>query len=317
VVSAFHPESGDPRNEVFMTPFLELGLYDPGCPPRLMPLKDLEQLLEAPVKVVSWYQAWGSGSSLCYPHLVLEAQQRGLKPLITWEPWKLPHELPAGIRPHAQPEFSLEKIASGLYDNYVRTWARALAGVAIPVFLRPLHEMNGNWYPWGGMVNGNHPAAFPRAWKHLRRLFLQEGAHNVLWVWSPFAHSVPNVAQNSLEGYFPGEAEIDWLALDIYNHATQGACWHSFTQAFEEPYGRICDLAPGKPVMIAEMGCAEAGGDKAAWLREALGALPERFPRVKILVWFQINKECDWRLDSSPAALAAFRAEAWRFSSQR
>jgi hypothetical protein len=125
------------------------------------------------------------------------------------------------------------------------------------------------------------------------------------------------VAQNSLEGYFPGEAEIDWLALDIYNHATQGACWHSFTQAFAEPYGRICDLAPGKPVMIAEMGCAEAGGNKAAWLREALGALPERFPRVKILVWFQINKECDWRLDSSPAALAAFRAEAWRFSSCR
>jgi beta-mannanase len=123
------------------------------------------------------------------------------------------------------------------------------------------------------------------------------------------------VAQNSLEGYFPGEAQIDWLALDIYNHATQGACWHSFTRAFAEPYGRICDLAPGKPVMIAEIGCAEAGGDKAAWIREALQALSEKYKRVEVLVWFNVNKECDWRIESSPEALGAFRKEAQSFSS--
>jgi beta-mannanase len=298
-----------------MTPLLELGLYDPGCPPRLAPLTELEQLLGAPVKVISWYQAWGSGSSQCYPHLVLEAQQRGLKPLITWEPWKLPTELPAGTPPQAQPDFCLEKIASGLYDNYTRSWARALARAAVPVLLRPMHEMNGNWYPWGGMVNDNHPATFTWAWKHLRRLFLQEGAHNVRWVWCPFAHSVPNVAQNSLEAYFPGEAEIDWLALDIYNHVTRGARWHSFNHAFEEPYRRLCALAPDKPMMIAEIGCAEAGGDKAAWIKEALHALSEKYQRVEVLVWFNVNKECDWRIESSHQALRAFREMAPRFSS--
>ena len=30
------------------------------------------------------------------------------------------------------------------------------------------------------------------------------------------------------------------------------------------------------------------------------------FPQVKALVWFQMNKETDWRIDSSAAAESAF-----------
>ena len=30
------------------------------------------------------------------------------------------------------------------------------------------------------------------------------------------------------------------------------------------------------------------------------------FPGVKALVWFQMNKETDWRIDSSPTAQTAF-----------
>jgi len=280
-----------------------------------MPTESLEQNLQVRVKVISWYQAWGSGFSNCFPEISEEAHRRSLRPLITWEPWKLPLELPAGTPPHAQPDYSLEKILSGAYDDYVRHWARCLSQVAKPVFLRPMHEMNGNWYPWGGTVNGNNPAAFKQAWKHMRHLFRQEKATNVLWVWCPFAHSVPDTPGNSMERYFPGKSEVDWLALDIYNHSSQGSCWQSFSRIFDGTYRRLCALAPDKPVMIAEIGCAEEGGDKATWIREALQALTEKYKRVQVLVWFNVNKECDWRIESSPQALRAFRKEARRFSS--
>jgi beta-mannanase len=280
-----------------------------------MDTEPLEQNLQARIKVISWYQAWGSGFSSCFPGISEEAHRRGLKPLITWEPWKLSTELPLGTPPHAQPDYSLEKILSGAYDDYVRYWARCLSQVTQPVFLRPMHEMNGNWYPWGGMVNGNNPALFKGAWKRLRRLFREEKATNVLWVWCPFAYSVPNTPENSMERYFPGKSEVDWLALDVYNHSSQGSCWQSFSRIFEAPYRRLCALAPDKPVMIAEIGCAEEGGDKAAWIREALQALTEKYKRVEVLVWFNVNKECDWRIESSPQALEAFRKEAQRFSS--
>jgi hypothetical protein len=35
--------------------------------------------------------------------------------------------------------------------------------------------------------------------------------------------------------------------------------------------------------------------------------LARRFPDVRALVWFDANKETDWRIDSSAASLAAFR----------
>lgn len=297
---------------------IKLGLYDPGCPPRLSPVKAVEAALGAPVQVVSWYQAWGSRRRGCCPHLIREAHGRGHLPLITWEPWQLPEDLPAGSSPEVQPDFSLEQIAAGRYQDYVRSWAQTLAALREPVFLRPFHEMNGNWYPWGGTVNGNDAYTFRQAWKYLRQVFREEGAGNVAWVWCPYVQSVPETPENALEAYFPGEAAVDWLALDGYNWgATQPwSSWQSLTQVFEEAYRRLSALSPHRPMMLAEVGCAEEGGDKAGWLRQGLAALAEKFPRVEILVWFNIKKECDWRLDSSPASLAAFREQAWRFREQ-
>lgn len=299
-----------------MSHTLALGLYDPECPPRFASAGDWEKLLGAPVRVLSWYQAWGARYADCKGEMVTRSHHHRLTPLITWEPWRLPADLPPGTPLWDQPEFALANIASGVYDGYVRSWALTLAAAGHPVYLRPFHEMNGNWYPWGGAVNGNHPRTFRRAWRHLRRLFREEGADNVAFVWCPYAHSVPEGPENALEQYFPGAEEVDWLALDGYNWGTTQSWseWQSFVQVFEPAYRRLLQLAPGKPMMIAEVGCAEQGGDKGAWIREALTALASRLSRVQVLVWFNVDKECDWRLTSSPAALQAFREEAWRFT---
>ena len=38
--------------------------------------------------------------------------------------------------------------------------------------------------------------------------------------------------------------------------------------------------------------------------------LTASYPLFKGVVWFDINKEADWRIASSPATLAAFKAMA-------
>ncbi|HSW44012.1 MAG TPA: glycosyl hydrolase [Phycisphaerae bacterium] len=48
-------------------------------------------------------------------------------------------------------------------------------------------------------------------------------------------------------------------------------------------------------------------GDKGAWIRRAGAALDSRFPQVESLMWFNMNKERNWRVDSSPGSLAAYR----------
>jgi hypothetical protein len=66
-------------------------------------------------------------------------------------------------------------------------------------------------------------------------------------------------------------------------------------------------MAPGKPIMIAEVGCAEEGGNKDVWIEEAFKALKDRFVRIRALVWFNVIKECDWRIESSQKSLTSFR----------
>jgi hypothetical protein len=63
--------------------------------------------------------------------------------------------------------------------------------------------------------------------------------------------------------------------------------------------------------MIAEVASTELGGDKAAWMTQGLLTdLPARFPRVHMVIWFDENKETDWRVDSSATSLASYRALA-------
>jgi hypothetical protein len=105
---------------------------------------------------------------------------------------------------------------------------------------------------------------------------------------------------------------VEWLALDGYNwgRSQRLSRWRSFDAIFAESYARITALAPGAPLMLAEVGCAERGGDKAAWIRGAFeSAIPQRYPALGAVVWFNANPRghADWRVESSPRSL-----EAWR-----
>ena len=83
----------------------------------------------------------------------------GRLPMMTWEPWN--HTTPS-----ANP-YSLQAIAAGEFDAYLSAQGKALAAVGAPVAVRFAHEMNGDWYPWGLGVNGNTPADYVAAYRHV------------------------------------------------------------------------------------------------------------------------------------------------------
>jgi beta-mannanase len=298
---------------------LALGVYDPECPSLLSPFQVWEDQLGMPIAIISWYQAWGSRYAKCHPEVIQSIQHQDRIPLITWEPWKLPETPQLALTPEVQPDFALARILEGIFDDYIKDWAGKLARCRRTIWLRPLHEMNGNWYPWGGTVNGNNPELFRQVWRHLHELFKAEGADNVVWIWCPYACSVPDTDSNSLENYFPGRDYVDWLALDGYNWGTSQAWshWQSFGEIFTDAYGRLLTLDPGKPVIIAEIGCAESGGNKADWIRDAFKQISSHCKHIKAIVWFHINKECNWRLDSSPESLHAFKEQRELFPGKK
>jgi beta-mannanase len=231
--------------------------------------------------------------------------------MITWEPWDPGTNANALRTPSTQPQYALSQINSGAFDPYIRTWARAIKALGGPVMLRPMHEMNGNWYPWSGVANGNTPAEFITAWRHIHDIFAQEGATNVTWVWSINVESRPPRADNTFADYYPGNAYVDWTAISGFNWGTSvhGTSWLSFNYWYTKPLAYLKTL--GKPICVAEFASVEVGGDKAAWITDAYTQIAAN-PSVKAVIYYDALEHGgynaqDWRVDTSPASLSAFK----------
>jgi beta-mannanase len=253
------------------------------------------------------YNDWaanGDGGQL-FPRAMLDAfRARGITPVVTWEPWDWNGS-------GSNPTYKLANILAGNFDDYIGTWVSGARRYGRPIYLRFAHEMNGDWYPWGVGVNGNTPAQFVSVWRKIVTMFRNGGADNVRWIWSP------NVIDNDkpLTGLYPGGSYVDMTAMDGYNWGTTRAGaggWRSFRSIFDSTYDRILGLAPAKPIFVAETASTEFGGDKAAWIRNAFDGIPDLFPRLSGVIWFNQNKETNWRVDSSASSLKSYREVARR-----
>jgi beta-mannanase len=244
---------------------------------------------------------------------------RGAIPMVDWGSWN------SSAVGASQTAFSLRNIANGAtvgyggetFDQYVTQWAQAAKAWGHPFFLRFDWEMNGNWqFPWSAQLNGNTPADFIAAWRHVHDIFTRVGATNVTWVWCPNVHSSNTVPMALV---YPGDAYVDWVALDAYNKAPK--LWLSFAQLVAggawngnlNSYHEITSLAPNKPLMIGEIASLEAGdggAKKAAWIQDALGTqISTNFPAIKAVVWFNWNADANssYVIESSAMAQAAFK----------
>jgi beta-mannanase len=271
-----------------------------------MPLMDMslvsafEANAHKPVAIVMWYQHWGvtDGYQNFQAGWMNAVRAHGSIPLVTWDPW----DPSQGAN---QPVYSLQNIINGNFDAYIVRWAQASKAWGHPYFLRFAPEMNGYWFPWSEQVNGNKAGQYVLAWRHVHDIFTAQGATNVTWVWAPniiFSNSIP------LGELYPGDSYVDWGAMDGYNWGTVGAWhyWESLAALFQQTYQAMLAIT-SKPLMIAETASTEQGGNKATWITDAFSnQLANDFPRIRAFVWFDIDKETDWRIESSPASQNAF-----------
>jgi hypothetical protein len=243
-----------------------------------------------------WFLDWETAFPV---EAVQQAVDDGAVPVLAWEPTTAE----AGSSTTDLPEYRLAEIAGGRHDDYIRQFARAAAEACLPVVLRPAAEMNGNWHPWAEGVNGNQPGEFVEAWRHVHDIFQAEDATNVTWLWNP---NVVGLGSTPIAGLYPGDEYTDWVGLDGYNWgATQSwSRWESFSEVFDTSLVELVALT-SRPVLIGEVASTEVGGDKAAWIADMYASI-EAQPAIRGFVWFEYDKETDWRIVSSPEAEAAF-----------
>ncbi len=271
-------------------PPVTLGANIDNAPDQLSQLQSYAQLAGAKPAIVQWDQAWNEP-------LYWSTQETNMKafggvPMITWDPI-----INGGGVP-------LSDIVSGKYDSYLLASAKAAKAWGSLMYIRFAHEMNLQGSLFGPGRNGNTPAEFIAAWRHVVTIFRQAGATNVEWVWSPNVYCDNKCP---FTAFYPGDQWVDWVALDGYNYSTvDHTPWMTFSQVFGSSYS-IMESLTSKPLMVAETSSAESGGSKAAWITQTFFTqLPTLFPKIRAVIWFDRNKETDWRINSSAASLAAW-----------
>jgi len=156
-------------------------------------------------------------------------------------------------------------------------------------------------------------------------------------------------ADDGYQPYYPGDQYVDWVGISLYHWGTAypwgenevpaiGKFVAQLTGRFHGPgtdervvpdFYAVYGADHGKPVAISETAALYApGGEgadqrtlKAAWWRQVFAPhLLERFPRLKLIDWFEWNKDepeiggrVDWTVTRNPDIRAAFRHDlpAW------
>ncbi len=113
---------------------------------------------------------------------------------------------------------------------------KELESEGIPIVFRPYHEMNGDWFWWGG-----NPTGFLRLWDMIYDRFTNlHGLNNLIWAWT-CDRPHPNIFD-----YFPGLDKVDMLGTDIYPADDRADTYP------QEWYDRMITLAGGKPMGLSE-----------------------------------------------------------------
>jgi len=185
-------------------------------------------------------------------------------------------------------------IASGAHDaaiaafaSKVKSWVDQGGGRSL--FVAPLQEMNGDW-----TVYGMNPAAFKVAYGKFVDAFRSAGLDEttVRFVFAPNGWSTPPY---EIADYYPGDGIVDLIGISTYNFGTSIDRWTTVPETMGGAIAELRTLAPDKPYMIAQVASSDIGGNRDAWIRE-LFAYTASDPNVVGFLWFNLNKETDWRI---------------------
>jgi beta-mannanase len=238
------------------------------------------------------------------------------KPMITLEPWLFPSKKP----------IKLSEILDGSQNKVIIEFAKMLCALlelqsknGNIIYIRFAHEMNGNWYPWSGAQNNNDPTLYKKAYIKVHKLisdYLNKQGINtknrLKFVWSINANSVPQKSWNKAINYYPGDKYVDIIGLDAYNWGQKRGWftkWKSFKNIFQKSIKELLPL--NKPIYITETASAglkkaSKSTDKAKWIKELFKQINEEYSFIPVFIWFDIDKEQDWRIMSDENSYKAF-----------
>jgi len=117
-----------------------------------------------------------------------------------------------------------------------------LDSVGIPVIWRPFHEMNGNWFWWSALSDGEE--GYKYLWRYIFNYMENDiGLNNLVWVFSVNDNSLYNPL------YYPGCSYVDMVGID--NYSDNELSNYKWLDALNKPMGltEVGGAYPDKPCL--------------------------------------------------------------------
>ena len=207
-------------------------------------------------------------------------------------------------------------IAAGKYDATLQLKALEAKNYGWPAFVRYMWDPNLPQSLLGRASCAEKPnptvkdffspTDFVAAWKHMRAIFTQAGATNVVWLWTVSSSMLASQNSNrfQISDYYPGADQVDWVGMDTYDLLNT-----NFPTTIGPMYALLAPF--NKPVMIAETGAQ--GIAQNTFFSGAIPAMNSQFPLIKAFVYYDAidyvtGQNQDWRVTG--AAFPAFAAFA-------
>jgi mannan endo-1,4-beta-mannosidase len=257
-----------------------LGVFDAGAPPSYAPIAEFTQAARRTPNLVGYYSGWAEPFETSFAEML---HTHGEIPFVQIDPT----------------DASIEAIANGTYDDYLRSYADSVRAYAHNVVIGFGHEMNAPWYSWGyGHIA---PSTFVAAWRHIVTLFRNDGADNVTWVWTIQADE-PGTGK--IASWWPGAQYVNWVGVDGY--------YYTPADTFASVFGQTIDQVRAitkKPVLLSETAVGPEAGQflKIHDLFSGMAA-----DKTLGLVWFDEKQHGsilhqDWRIEDNFGAADSFK----------
>lgn len=183
-------------------------------------------------------------------------------------------------------------IGSAARGVFPPAWSRFLSRrhPRVP-YLRFAHEMNGDWYPWSGDA-GRYKRAFEK--------FSSRANERYQIIWCP---NVDYPGAHPMDAFYPEDDAVDIIGVDGYS-----ATYNEYPPSAIDVFGDTLDVLSlyKKPLWVCET--AYGNGDKTAKMMfiKTLSDLHWDYA-VDTILWFDANKEEDWRFTNNNHFVRAFR----------
>jgi hypothetical protein len=205
---------------------------------------------------------------------------------------------------------NLDQMLAGQADSHFDRIGRALGSINHTIYVRLMHEMNGNWYSYSASRVSDGERKYRNAFRRGVNRMKAAGGSKLRFVWCPNVRA-PVWGGNPLRNFYPGDDVVDILGLDGYAGYRTSTPF-TFNTVFDAAVDEICAIHASKPLWLCEWGMDAwdySAAEKERFFDAARASFKtQRYSRVKASLYFHSTQEgYRWKVDDQVACLDSYQ----------